>query len=317
MLVDGKWQGDWHPFQATDKKGAFVRQTSTFRNWITPDGSAGRTGKGGFQAESGRYHLYVALICPWASRTLMVRSLKGLEDHISVSIVSPKMGPLGWEFGGFEGASEDHLYGSTHLHQLYIRADQHVNGRASVPVLWDKKTDQMVNNESADIIEMLNSAFDHLGVRPHNLRPEKYLGEMEDLNQRIYHKLNNGVYRCGFAKSQQAYEEAYEDVFSMLDELEQRLDGKDYLFGDQLSESDVRLFVTLVRFDAAYYGLFKCNRNQLRDFPNLSAYTRRIYHTDGIAKTVDLDHIKAGYYSIKALNPSEIIPIGSGDFFMK
>lgn len=311
MLIDGKWQGDWHPYQAKDKKGGFVRQSSTFRNWITADGTPGPTGEGGFEAEKDRYHLYVALICPWASRTLMARALKGLRDVISVSVVNPRLTAEGWAFGGFEGADEDQLNGANHMHQIYTRADAAYTGRATVPVLWDKKRQTIVNNESADILRMLNQSFEDIVPPSVDLYPAALADEIDGLNDWLYHGLNNGVYRAGFAQSQVAYEEAFNDVFDTLEKLEDRLaQNGPYLFGDQLTESDVRLFVTLARFDVAYHGLFKTNLKRVRDHPHLLAYCKRIYALDGVAETVNLAHIKAGYYSVKALNPQQIIPVG-------
>lgn len=255
MLVDGKWTAEWHPVQATDKKGGFVRQTSGFRNWVTPDGSAGPTGEGGFKAEAGRYHLYVALICPWASRTLIGRKLKKLEDVISVSIVEPALSDEGWKFGDYPGSDRDGLNGFAYMHEAYTSADPHYTGRATVPVLWDKKTKTIVNNESADILRMLNSGFGDLADNGIDLYPEDLRDAIDALNDHIYPRLNNGVYRTGFATTQLAYEEAFADVFATLQELETRLaSGGPFLFGDRLTETDVRLFVTLVRFDAAYYG---------------------------------------------------------------
>lgn len=312
MLVNGVWQENWQPVQAKDEQGRFIRQTSSFRNWITPDGSAGITGEAGFKAEKGRYHLYVAYICPWASRTLMVRALKQLHEFISVTVVNPRLSDQGWQFGGYPEAVEDEQMGAQFVHQLYSHADPKFSGRATVPVLWDKKTQTIVNNESADIVRMLNSAFSELTDQGPNLYPDALATEIDSLNEHIYSRLNNGVYQAGFASSQQAYEEAYHHVFNTLDELEERLsDGRSYLFGEQMTETDLRLFVTLVRFDAAYYGLFKCNRNSLREMPNLHAYTLRVLALDGIANTVNIDHIKAGYYSIKALNPNGIVPLGA------
>lgn len=311
MLVNGIWQENWQPVQAQDEDGRFIRQTSSFRHWITPDGAAGCTGEGGFAAEAGRYHLYVGLICPWASRALLVRKLKHLETLITVSVVNPQLTPQGWCFGGFPGADTDELNGAQYLHELYSRADPHFTGRATVPVLWDKQRGTIVNNESADIIRMLNSAFNGLAPEGPDLYPAALAAEIDALNARVYQQLNNGVYQAGFATTQQAYEEAYGQVFAMLDELEQRLQhGGPYLFGPQLTEADVRLFVTLVRFDAAYHGLFKCNRNQLREMPALHAYLQRLLALEGVAGTVSLAHIKAGYYSIKALNPSGVVPLG-------
>jgi putative glutathione S-transferase len=311
MLVDGKWTTDWHPVQATDAKGGFVRQISGFRNWITPDGSAGPTGEAGFKAEAGRYHLYVALICPWASRTLIGRTLKKLDAAISVSVVEPALSDEGWRFGNYPGSDRDDLNGATYLHEIYSKADPHYTGRATVPVLWDKQRETIVNNESADILRMLNSGFGALADMTVDLYPEELRAEIDGLNERIYPSLNNGVYRAGFATTQIAYEEAFIEVFAMLDELERRLaGGGPFLLGDQLTEADVRLFVTLVRFDAAYNGLFKCNLRRLVDYPGLSRYLNRMLSVPGIRETVSIDHIKRGYYSIKALNPSGIVPLG-------
>lgn len=311
MLVNGQWVADWQPVQATDEKGGFVRQTSTFRNWVTPDGGPGPTGTGGFKAEPGRYHLYVALICPWASRTRIARKLKKLEDVISVSVVSPVMTPQGWRFGDYPGATDDEVNGSTYMHEIYTKADPHVTGRATVPVLWDKKHETIVNNESADIVRMMNSGFGDLADGSVDLYPEDLRAEIDALNGRIYPALNNGVYRAGFATTQVAYEEAFRDVFAMLDELEERLaDGRRFLFDDRFTETDIRLFVTLVRFDAAYYGLFKCNLRRIADYPHLSRYVLRVIDIPGVRETVNIGHIKAGYYSIKALNPTGIVPLG-------
>ncbi len=311
MLVDGKWTADWHPVQATDAKGGFVRQISGFRNWVTPDGEAGPTGEAGFKAEAGRYHLYVALICPWASRTLIGRKLKKLEDVISVSVVEPQLGAEGWRFGDYPGADRDTLNDATYMHQIYTMADPHYTGRATVPVLWDKHRRTIVNNESADILRMLNSGFGALADDTFDLYPADLAAGIDALNAEIYPKLNNGVYRTGFATTQVAYEEAFADVFSMLEALEARLaNGGPYLFGDRLTEADVRLFVTLVRFDAAYHGLFKCNLRRLVDYPALNSYLKRVLALPGVRETVSIDHIKQGYYSIKALNPNGIVPVG-------
>lgn len=311
MLVDGKWTADWQPVQATDAKGGFVRQTSSFRNWITPDGSAGPTGAGGFKAEAGRYHLYVALICPWASRTLIARKLKGLEGLITLSIVEPQLGNEGWRFGDFPGSTRDEVNGATYMHELYTRVDPHFTGRATVPVLWDKQLNTIVNNESADIVRMFNSGFGALADNNIDLYPAPLREEIDALNARIYPMLNNGVYRAGFATTQVAYEEAFHDVFAMLDELEARLsDGGPYLTGQQMTEADIRLFVTLVRFDAAYHGLFKTNLRRIADYPDLQAYMLRVLALPGVRETVSIAHIKAGYYSVKALNPTGIVPVG-------
>lgn len=309
MLVNGKWTADWHPVQAKDGEGRFVRQQSSFRNWITADGSAGPTGTGGFKAEAGRYRLYVALICPWASRTLIARKLKGLEDLIAVTVVNPVLTSQGWAFGGHPGADADPLHGSAYLHQLYTRADDDYTGRATVPVLWDEATDTMVSNESADIVRMFNTAFADMVPGKPDLYPADLAAEIDALNGQVYDRLNNGVYKAGFASSQGAYDEAVAGVFQMLDTLEDRLTG-DWLFGRRFTEADIRLFVTLIRFDAAYHGLFKTNLRRVADYPRLSAYMARVLRLPGVRETVNLDHIKAGYYSIKALNPTGIVPVG-------
>ncbi len=305
MLVNGKWSAEWHPVQATDKQGGFVRQTSSFRHWITADDSSE------FAAEPDRYHLYVALICPWASRTLLARSLKGLEKVISVSVVEPQLGAQGWRFGDYPGADRDWLNKAEYIHELYTRADADFTGRATVPVLWDKKAQTIVNNESADILRMLNSGFGALADDRIDLYPEDLRAEIDALNESIYPRLNNGVYRTGFATTQVSYQQAFNDVFSQLDELEMRLqDGRTFLLGERLTEADIRLFVTLVRFDAAYHGLFKCNLRRLRDYPLLDRYLKSMLSVSGVRQTVNIDHIKQGYYSIKALNPNGIVPVG-------
>jgi glutathionyl-hydroquinone reductase len=311
MLIDGYWTGDWHPVQAKDDQGRFQRQASGFRNWITASGAAGATGKAGFRAEAGRYHLYAALICPWASRVLIARKLKRLEHLVSVSIVAPVLSNQGWTFGEFPGADPDPLFGYGHMHQIYTRSAPHYTGRATVPVLWDKRNDCIVSNESADILRMFDTAFDGLAPATPNLFPADLSGEIEDLNQMLYARLNNGVYQSGFATSQAAYREANTAVFEMLEQLETRLaQGGPFLFADRFTESDIRLFVTLIRFDAAYHGLFKTNLRRVADYPSLSAYMERVLHIPGVAATVDMDHIKAGYYSIRALNPPGIVPAG-------
>lgn len=305
MLVDGKWTEDWQPVQATDAKGGFVRQTSSFRNWITPDGSPGPSGQGGYKAEAGRYHLYVALICPWASRTLIARKLKGLEGVVSLSVVEPEMSDQGWRF-----AAPDPVNGAEYMHQIYTRADPHVTGRATVPVLWDKQTGTMGNNESAEIVRMFNTGFGDLASGP-DLYPQPLQARIEALNARIYPRLNNGVYRAGFATTQVAYDEAFRDVFAELDTLEAELSASGpFLTGATFTEADIRLFVTLVRFDAAYHGLFKTNLRRIADYPALSAYMARVLALPGVRETVSIDHIKRGYYSIRKLNPLGIVPVG-------
>lgn len=311
MLVDGQWTQEWHPVQATDTKGGFVRQVSSFRNWVTPDGQPGPTGEGGFAAERGRYHLYVALICPWACRTLMARTIKGLENVVSISVVEPALTEQGWRFGEYPGATQDGLNGTTWIHQIYTLADPHFTGRATVPVLWDRQRKTIVNNESADIVRIFNSGFGELASPAVDLYPAALRARIDDLNERIYNRLNNGVYRTGFATTQIAYEDAYRDVFVMLHELETLLEqGGPWLFGTCFTEADIRLFVTLVRFDAAYHGIFKCNARRLADYPALSAYLERVLLIPGVRQTVNIDHIKRGYYSIKALNPNGIVPQG-------
>ena len=310
MLLDGKWVANWQPVQAKDEKGGFVRQVSSFRNWVTPDGAPGPTGRGGFRAEAGRYHLYVALICPWASRTLIARRLKGLEDVISVSVVEPTLTDQGWRFGDYPGATPDVLNGATYMHEIYTRADPAFTGRATVPVLWDKAERTIVSNESADIVRMMNAGFGALASGS-DLYPDDLRVEIDALNDRIYPALNNGVYRAGFATTQVAYDEAFGEVFAMLDELETRLsDGRQWLLGDRFTETDIRLFVTLARFDAAYHGLFKCNLRRIADYASLSGFLKRVMSLPGVRETVSIDHIKRGYYSIKALNPNGIVPAG-------
>lgn len=308
MLINGQWEKAWHSKYVQTADGRFDRPPSVIRNWITPDGSPGPTGSGGFRAEAGRYHLYVALLCPWACRTLMARTLLGLENAIGVSIAHPVIGDQGWRFGGYPGATDDRLYGELLLQEIYRRHDPHYTGMVSVPVLWDRETNRMVNNESADIVRMLNDGFadqTRLNLVPPELRPE-----IDRLNRRYYELLNNGVYRAGFATEQTAYEAAVDGVFIALDEIEQHLDDAPYILGERFCETDLRLFVTLIRFDVAYYGLFKCNLKRIVDYPRLSSYLRRIYNLPGVSATVSIDHIKRGYYSLTRLNPHNIIPKG-------
>lgn len=309
LLVDGKWTDQWYDTKVSG--GHFVRSESQFRNWITIDGDAGPTGNAGFKAEAGRYHLYVSYACPWAHRTLIMRTLKGLEGMIDVSVVGMTMLADGWNFDTADGSSGDPLFGSSFLHQIYTRADTAYTGRVTVPVLWDKEKNTIVSNESADIIRMFNSAFDGIGAATGDYWPEARRVDLERVNERIYHTVNNGVYKAGFATSQQAYEEALGALFETLDWLEQHLATHRYLMGRNITEADIRLFTTLVRFDPVYVGHFKCNIRQLRDYPNLWAYTRDIYSLPGVAGTVHMDHIKTHYYaSHKTINPTGIVPMG-------
>ena len=307
MLVNGVWTADWDPVQKADAQGRFVRQTSSFRNWITPDGAAGPTGEGGFRAEAGRYRLYVAYICPWACRTLMARALKGLQDIIPVTVVNPRLSDHGWQFGGYEGAGEDPIFGARYLHEIYTKADPLYTGRATVPVLWDMQRNVMVNNESADILRMFDSAFDGIAPATPRLCPPDLAPQIDAFAPRLYDMFNNGVYKAGFASTQGAYDEAVAGVFILLDELEAMLEG-DFLLGNRLTELDIRAFVTAIRFDAAYHGLFKTNLRQVADYPRLSAWLARMLRQPGIRETVNMDHIIAGYYNIKALNPKGIRP---------
>ncbi|QKV17082.1 glutathione S-transferase family protein [Oricola thermophila] len=309
LLIDGKWSSQWYD---TEKSGGrFVRTDSQFRNWVTPDGSAGPSGEGGFPAEAGRYHLYVSLACPWAHRTLIFRRLKRLEDLVSVSVVSHFMADDGWTFDTEEGSTGDHLYGLEFLRDLYIRARLDYSGRVTVPVLWDRKRETIVSNESSEIIRMFNSAFDGLTGDDADFYPEGLRAEIDAINDLVYPNVNNGVYRAGFATTQEAYDEAVADVFDALDRLEDRLSRQRYLVGDRLTEADWRLFTTLVRFDPVYVGHFKCNIRRIADYPNLSSYTRDLYQVPGVAETVDLEHIKKHYYrSHETINPTRIVPAG-------
>lgn len=318
-LVNGVWQDVWYDTRATN--GHFKRSELQFRNWITADGSPGPSGEGGFEAEAGRYHLYVSLACPWAHRTLIFRKLKKLEDLISLSVVDPLMLANGWEFkgeerggedrGGENGGTADHLFGSRMLWEVYLRADPVYSGRVTVPVLWDKRKNTIVSNESAEIIRMFNSAFDRLTGSTEDFCPQELRPEIDALNARIYDAVNNGVYKAGFATSQAAYEESVTALFAMLDELENRLASKRYLTGDRLTEADWRLFTTLVRFDPVYVGHFKCNIRRIADYPNLYGYLRELYQVPGVAETVNMHHIKAHYYrSHTTINPTGIVPVG-------
>jgi glutathionyl-hydroquinone reductase len=308
-LVDGVWQDVWYDTKKTG--GKFERAQSRFRDWVTDDGAPAPGRQHGFQAEPGRYHLYVSLACPWASRTLILRKLKKLEDVISLSVVHHFMGENGWTFVKEDGATGDALYGLDYLHQLYTRADPTYSGRVTVPVLWDRKEETIVSNESAEIIRMFNSAFDEWGDASVDSYPERLRPEIDAVNDRVYSAVNNGVYRAGFATSQDAYEEAFRDVFAELDKLEDRLARQRYLVGNTLTEADWRLFTTLVRFDAVYYSHFKCNLRRIADYPNLSNYLRDLYQVPGVADTVNMDHIKKHYYgSHRSINPTGIVPVG-------
>lgn len=309
LLVDGQWVDQWYDTKKTG--GRFVRTQAQFRNWITADGSAGPTGQAGYKAEANRYHLYVSLACPWASRTLMIRTLKGLEDMISISVVHPLMLEHGWTFEEGEGVIGDPIFKARYLHEIYTAVKPDYTGRVTVPVLFDKKTKTIVNNESSEIIRMLNTAFDGLGAKPGNYVPDQWLEEIDTVNDFVYHRINNGVYKAGFATKQEVYEEEVTTLFAALDQMEERLAGQDYLVGNRLTEADIRLFTTLVRFDAVYFGHFKCNLKPLTAYPNLWAYTKRIYQLPGMAQTVNFDHIKRHYYgSHKTINPTGVIPLG-------
>ena len=305
FLVKGKWTDQWYDTESHN--GEFVRQESRVRNWITVDGQAGSSGESGFPAEAGRYHLYVSLACPWAHRTLIFRQLKGLQDFISVSNVEPLMMEEGWVFS----ERGDGLYGLHALHEVYTRANSDYSGRVTVPVLWDKQRQTIVSNESAEIIRMFNSAFNHLTENYHDYYPEALQAEIDRLNERIYHTVNNGVYRAGFATTQEAYEKATAELFDTLDWLDQRLSEQRYLTGDAITEADWRLFTTLLRFDAVYYGHFKTNLRRIEEYQNLSGYLRDLYQQTGIAETVDMDYIKTHYYGSHAtINPTGIVPAG-------
>ena len=309
MLVDGVWRDTWYDTKSTG--GRFVRSETRFRDWITRDGTAGPSGEGGFPAEPGRYHLYVSLACPWAHRTLIMRALKGLEAMVDVSVVHWHMAEQGWTFRTDDAATGDGLFGHDHLHQIYTKADPAFSGRVTVPLLFDRQRQTIVSNESAEIIRMFTSAFDDLGAKPGDYWPEELRHEIEEVNQRVYATVNNGVYRAGFATTQAAYEEAVEALFDNLDWLERRLATQRYLVGGRLTEADIRLFTTLIRFDPVYVGHFKCNTRRLVDYPALWAFTRDIYQHPGIAGTVHMGHIKKHYHgSHPTINPHGIVPLG-------
>lgn len=311
LLVDGKWHDQWYDTAKTG--GRFERSASLFRHWITADGAPGPSGEGGFPAAAGRYWLVVSLACPWAHRTLVMRSLKGLESFIPVLVVHPHMGENGWTFdASFDGATGDTLYQKQYLYQWYQQASADYSGRVTVPLLWDSQQNRPVSNESADIIRMFNSAFDGLGAAAGDYWPQALREQIGDWNERIYPNVNNGVYRAGFATTQQAYDEAVSELFAELDALEAHLQQHTFLCGDAFTEADIRLFTTLIRFDAVYFGHFKCNLKRIADYPALSRYTKHIYQMPGIADTVSLDHIQQHYYwSHTTINPYRIVPKGS------
>ena len=309
VLVNGEWRVD--EVFPKDESGRFVRQDTAFRNWVTPDGSAGPMGEGGFAAEAGRYHLYVSLACPWAHRTLIFRKLKGLEAMVGVSVVNWLMRDEGWTFAPGRGVVPDPVHGARRLYEIYVASRPRYTGRVTVPVLFDTKRGEIVSNESADIIRMFNSAFDALGASPGDYYPEPLRAEIDTLNARIYATVNNGVYRSGFAATQGAYEEAVVPLFDTLDVLEARLAGQRSLCGDQLTEADWRLFPTLVRFDPVYVGLFKCNIRRIADYPHLARYLAGLRAWPGIEETIDLFHIKHHYYeSLRFINPTGVVPLG-------
>lgn len=314
LLVNGEWKDQWYD---TSKDGRFQRSESAFRNWVTADGAAGESGEGGFKAESGRYHLYVSLACPWAHRTLIFRQLKGLVEHISVSVVHPHMLENGWQFGGdFDTPADlplgDALFGSEYMHQIYTRAMPDYSGRVTVPVLWDKQRNTIVSNESSEIIRMFNSAFNSLTGNSADFYPEPLREQIDEVNERVYHNVNNGVYKAGFATTQAAYEEGVIPLFETLDWLEERLqDDGPYLLGGEQTEADWRVFTTLYRFDPVYVGHFKCNLKRIADYPALSAYMQRLLAEPGVSATCDLGHIKEHYYySHTSINPHRVVPLG-------
>ena len=309
LLIDGVWHDRGTDTESTG--GRFLRRDARFRNWVTPDGAPGPSGEGGFKAESGRYHLYVSYACPWAHRTLIFRKLKRLEDAIPVSVVHWHMGAEGWEFRDGPGCTPDTANGARALREVYLKAKPDYSGRVTVPVLWDTQRATIVSNESSEIIRMFNAAFNALGDAALDFYPEDLRAEIDAINARVYASVNNGVYRCGFATSQDAYEEAFDALFETLDDLEDRLARQRYLLGERLTEADWRLFTTLLRFDPVYVGHFKCNQRRLADYPNLWGYTRELYQVPGVAETVNLDHIKRHYYgSHESINPSGIVPKG-------
>ena len=309
LLVEGKWKDEWYDTKSTG--GHFIRKDSQFRNWITADGSAGPTGEAGFKAEPNRYHLYVSLACPWACRTLIMRSIKGLEDMISISVVNPLMVEHGWTFAEDESVIADPVLNADFMHQIYTHVEPTYSGRVTVPVLYDLKQDKIVNNESSEILRMLNSAFNEVGAKEGDYSPDSLMAEIDEINELVYHKINNGVYKAGFATAQEVYEVEVDKVFEGLDEVEALLGKQAYLVGDNITEADWRLFTTLIRFDPVYYGHFKCNLKHVYEYPNIWRYTKELYNWPGVAETVDFRHIKEHYYrSHKTINPTGVVPKG-------
>lgn len=309
LLIDGEWHDLWYDTESSG--GRFEREDARFRNWVTPDGKAGPTGEGEFRAEPDRYHLYASFACPWSHRTLIFRKLKKLEKMIPVSVVHWYMGENGWTFADGEGVIKDPIHGAEFIYQVYQAAAPDYTGRATVPVLWDRKRETIASNESADIIRMFNSAFDAVGAAPGDYYPKALRAEIDKINETVYTTVNNGVYKAGFATTQEAYEEAVEPLFESLEWLDRRLAKSRYLTGDRVTEADWRLFPTMVRFDPVYFGHFKCNRRRLMDFRYLWPYVRDLYQYPGVAETVNLGHIKAHYYmSHKSINPTGIVPVG-------
>ncbi|GEK88577.1 putative glutathione S-transferase [Alkalibacterium putridalgicola] len=316
LLVDGQWHDKWYDTEKND--GRFIREESQFRNWVTKDGSAGPSGEAGFKAEPGRYHLYISNACPWANRTMIMRKLKGLEDMISVSVVNPLMAENGWTFEPDEGGVPDPVDDADYLYEVYTRVEPDYSGRVTVPVLYDLKQHKIVNNESSEIMRMLNSAFDEVGALEGDYYPEELRDDIDKINDRVYNAINNGVYKAGFATKQEVYDEEVTKLFEALDEVEAILEKNPYLIGNRITEADWRLFTTLIRFDSVYHGHFKCNLKRITDYENLWLYTRELYNWPGVSETINFRHIKEHYYrSHKTINPTGIVPKGPDlDFSM-
>lgn len=316
LLVDGQWHDKWYDTEKND--GRFIREESQFRNWVTKDGSAGPSGEAGFKAEPGRYHLYISNACPWANRTMIMRKLKGLEDMISVSVVNPLMAENGWTFEPDEGVVPDPVDDADYLYEVYTRVEPNYSGRVTVPVLYDLKQHKIVNNESSEIMRMLNSAFDEVGALEGDYYPEELRDDIDKINDRVYNAINNGVYKAGFATKQEVYDEEVTKLFEALDEVEAILEKNPYLIGNRITEADWRLFTTLIRFDSVYHGHFKCNLKRITDYENLWLFTRELYNWPGVSETINFRHIKEHYYrSHKTINPTGIVPKGPDlDFSM-